>query len=44
MQLFTQVMFIVTWFRAMVFNATFKNNSAIAWQLDLLWEETGVRG
>jgi len=37
-------MFIETWFRVMVFNATFKNNSAIAWQSDLLREETGERG
>ena len=30
--------------RAMVFNATFKNISAISWQSVLLRDETGVPG
>jgi hypothetical protein len=34
----------MVWFRFMVFNATFKNISAMLWRLVLLVEETGVVG
>jgi hypothetical protein len=34
----------IAWVRAMVFNATFNNISAISWQSVLLVEETGVHG
>jgi len=34
--------YYINMFRAMVFNATFKNISAILWRSILLVEETGV--
>jgi hypothetical protein len=38
-------MFVLNaWFGLMVFNATFKNISAISWRSVLLVEETGVPG
>ena len=36
------ILFIKKWVRAMVFNATFNNISAILWRSVLFVEETGV--